>query len=121
MDTQQLKLGIGFVLVQNGRRTEAEILPPIYQALKAVAHMPFAVLLMFDQSDFQPLSDTRVSELRENRKLIVGAHVKIIRKGQAATAAGHPRAYALDHCESSGFSLLLWRAKSGIIRRVKYW
>src|SRR5262245_29808341 len=65
--------GTNAVLVQNGTRTEAEILPPIYQALKAVAHIPFAVFLMFDQSDFQPLSDARVSELRDYRKLIVDA------------------------------------------------
>jgi hypothetical protein len=65
--------GTNAVLVQNGTRTEAEILPPIYQALKAVAHIPFAVFLMFDQSDFQPLSDTRVSEICDYRKLIVDA------------------------------------------------
>ena len=35
--------GANAVLVQNGTRTEAEILLPIYQALKAVAHIPFAV------------------------------------------------------------------------------
>ena len=61
------------VLVENEIRTEAEILPPTYEALKAVAHIPFAVFLMFDQSDFQPLSDTRVSELCEYRTLIVDA------------------------------------------------
>ena len=65
--------GTNAVLVQNGTRTEAEILPPIYQALKAVAHIPFAVFLMFDQSDFQPLSDTRVSEICDYRKLIENA------------------------------------------------
>ena len=65
--------GTNAVLVQNGTRTEAEIPPPIYQALKAVAHIPFAVFLMFAQSDFQPLSDARISELRDYRKLIVDA------------------------------------------------
>jgi hypothetical protein len=65
--------GANAVLVQNGTRTEAEILPPIYQALKAVAHIPFAVFLMFGQSDFQPLSDAKISELRDYRKLIVDA------------------------------------------------
>jgi hypothetical protein len=65
--------GTNAVLLQNGIRTEAEILPPIYQALKAVAHIPFAVFLMFDQSDFQPLSDTRVSEICDYRNLIEDA------------------------------------------------
>ena len=73
--------GSNAVLVQNGRRTEAEILPPIYQALKAVAHIPFAVFLMFDQSDFQPLSDARVSELRDYRKLIVDARKSLSTRG----------------------------------------
>ena len=73
--------GSNAVLVQNGRRTEAEILPPIYQALKAVAHIPFAVFLMFDQSDFQPLSDARVSELRDYRKLIVDARESLSTRG----------------------------------------
>jgi|tagenome__1003787_1003787.scaffolds.fasta_scaffold20628245_1 hypothetical protein len=69
------------VLVRNGTRTEAEILTPMYQALKAVAHIPFAVFLLFDQSDFQPLSDSRVSELREYRKLIVDARETLSTRG----------------------------------------
>src|SRR4029453_2754543 len=73
--------GANAVLVQNGTRTEAEILPPIFQALKAVAHIPFAVFLMFDQSDFQPLSDARVSELRDYRRLIVDARDSLPTRG----------------------------------------
>jgi hypothetical protein len=73
--------GANAVLVQNGTRTEAEILPPIFQALKAVAHIPFTVFLMFDQSDFQPLSDARVSELRDYRKLIVDAGETLSTRG----------------------------------------
>jgi hypothetical protein len=65
--------GTNAVLVRNGKRTEAQIQPPIYQALKAVAHVPFAVFLMFDQSDFGPLTEERVAELRDYRKLIVDA------------------------------------------------
>src|SRR5881392_2055556 len=61
------------VLVRNGKRTEAQIQPPMYQALKAVAHIPFAVFLMFDQSDFGQLTEARVAELRDYRKLIVNA------------------------------------------------
>src|SRR5262245_22156873 len=48
--------GTKVVLVRNGKRAEAEIQPPIYQALKAVAHIPFAVFLMFDQSEFGHLT-----------------------------------------------------------------
>jgi hypothetical protein len=65
--------GTKVVLVRNGKRAEAEIQPPIYQALKAVAHIPFAVFLMFGQSDFGELTEERVAELRDYRKLIVDA------------------------------------------------
>ena len=65
--------GSHMVLVRNGKRTEAQIQPPIYQSLKAVAHIPFAVFLMFDQSDFGELTEERVAELRNYRKLIVNA------------------------------------------------
>src|SRR6266576_6271583 len=59
--------GSHIVLVRNGKRTEAQIQPPMYQALKAVAHIPFAVFLMFDQSDFGELTEERVAELRNYR------------------------------------------------------
>ncbi|MFZ0916902.1 MAG: hypothetical protein WAN04_08425 [Candidatus Udaeobacter sp.] len=65
--------GSNVVLVRNGKRTEAQIQPPIYQSLKAVAHIPFAVFLMFDQSDFGRLTEARVAELHDYRKLIVNA------------------------------------------------
>jgi hypothetical protein len=32
--------GSNLILVRNGKRTEAQILPPIYHSLKAVAHIP---------------------------------------------------------------------------------
>jgi len=65
--------GVKAVLVRDGKKTEAEIQPPLYQALKAVAHIPFAIFLMFDQSNFGGLTDARVAQLRDYRKLIVDA------------------------------------------------
>jgi hypothetical protein len=73
--------GTNLVLVRNGKRTEAQIQPQIYQALKAVAHIPFAVFLMFDQSDFGQLTDERVAELRDYRKLIVDAQSSLGDRG----------------------------------------
>jgi len=73
--------GTHVVLVRNGKRTEALIQPPIYQALKAVAHIPFAVFLMFDQSDFGQLTDERIAELRDYRKLIVDAQSSLADRG----------------------------------------
>ena len=73
--------GTQMVLVRNGKRTEAQIQPPIYQSLKAVAHVPFAVFLMFDQSDFGQLTEERVAELRNYRKLIVNAQTSLSDRG----------------------------------------
>ena len=73
--------GSNIVLVRNGKRTEAQIQPPIYQALKAVAHVPFAVFLMFDQSDFGELTEERIAELRGYRKLIVDAESSLGDRG----------------------------------------
>ena len=73
--------GSHMVLVRNGKRTEAQIQPPNYQSLKAVAHIPFAVFLMFDQSDFGQLTEGRVAELRNYRKLIVNAQSSLGDRG----------------------------------------
>jgi hypothetical protein len=73
--------GSNVILVRNGKRTEAQILPPIYHSLKAVAHIPFAVFLMFDESDFGQLTEARVAELRDYRKLIVDAQSSLGARG----------------------------------------
>ena len=77
--------GAKAVLVRNGKRTESEIQQPVYQALKAIAHIPFAVFLMFDQSDFGPLTDERITELRDYRKLIVDARSSLGDRGFSET------------------------------------
>jgi hypothetical protein len=71
--------------VRDGKKTEAEIQPPLYQALKAVAHIPFAIFLMFDQSDVGPLTDQRIAELRDYRKLIVDARSSLGDRGFSET------------------------------------
>jgi hypothetical protein len=73
--------GTNVVLVRNGKRIEAQIQPLIYQSLKGLAHIPFAVFLMFDQSDFGQLTDERVAELRDYRKLIVDAQSSLSDRG----------------------------------------
>jgi hypothetical protein len=73
--------GSNVALVRNGKRTEAQIQPPIYQSLKAVAHVPFAVFLMFHQSNFGQLTGERTAELRDFRKLIVNAQSSLCDRG----------------------------------------
>jgi hypothetical protein len=61
---------------------------PVFESASAFARLysplnafPFAVFLMFDQLDFQPLSDARVSELRDYRRLIVDARDSLPTRG----------------------------------------
>jgi hypothetical protein len=76
--------GTKAVLTRDGKKTEAEIQPPIYQALKAIAHVPFAVFLMFDQ-DSGELTDERVAQLHDYRKLIVNAKSSLGDRGFSGT------------------------------------
>ena len=73
--------GTNVIFVRNGKRTEAQIQPPMYQSLKAVAHIPFAVFLMLDQSNFGQLTEARVAELRDYRKLIANAQSSLGDRG----------------------------------------
>jgi len=73
--------GNDVVLLKNGQRTTAEILPPIYHSLKAIAHIPFAVFLIFEQLGTGTLTDARIAELQEYRKLIVAAQDSIGKRG----------------------------------------
>jgi hypothetical protein len=57
----------------------------MYQALKAVAHIPFAVFLIFDQSDSGELTEERLAELRDYRKLIVDAKSSLDGRGFSET------------------------------------
>jgi hypothetical protein len=77
--------GTNVILARNGKRTEAQTQPPIYQSLETVAHIPFAVFLMFDQSDFGQLTKARVAELRDYRKLIVNAQLTLGDRGFSDT------------------------------------
>ena len=69
------------ILQRKGQRTEAEIVPPIYSSLKAIAHIPFAVFLIFGQTGSDSLSDTRIVELQDYRKLIVAARDSLGSRG----------------------------------------
>jgi hypothetical protein len=69
------------VLQRNGQRTEAEILPPMYLSLKAIAHIPLAVFLVFEQLGNDQLTDARVEELQGYRKLILAARESLGQRG----------------------------------------
>ena len=77
--------GTKAVLVRDGKKTEAEIQPAMYQALKAVAHIPFAVFLLFDESDFRELTEERIIQLRDYRKLIADAKSSLGDRGFSET------------------------------------
>ena len=69
------------ILVRNGTRTETQLLPPIYDSLKAIAHIPFAIFLTFNQSAGQKLADDRLAKLANYRKLIIGAKDSLSDRG----------------------------------------
>src|SRR5258708_5880174 len=69
------------VLQRNGQRTEAEILPPMYLSLKAIAHVPLAVFLVFEQLGNDKLTDSRIAELQGYRKLILAARESLGQRG----------------------------------------
>jgi len=73
--------GNNVVLLRNGQRTESQLLPPIYHSLKAVAHIPFAVFLIFSQSVTDRITDERVTELQRYRELIEGARADTYERG----------------------------------------
>src|SRR5882724_9954336 len=52
------------VLQRKAQRSEAEILPPVYNSLKAIAHITLAVFLTFDQLGNDKLTDARITELQ---------------------------------------------------------
>jgi hypothetical protein len=63
--------GDNMILRRDGERTEVHLTPPIYQALKAVAHIPLAVDVMTSAfAGIEKVADPELSELREYRKLV---------------------------------------------------
>jgi len=73
--------GNNVVLIRDGQRSEAEILPPMYHSLKAIAHIPFAVFLIFEQLGNDTLTDARMAELQNYRKLILAAQDSLSWRG----------------------------------------
>jgi hypothetical protein len=61
------------VLIRNGQRTEAKVVPPLYHRLKAVAHGPLAVYLTLSNVGSEKIEDSKIPEIRQVRTVAKAA------------------------------------------------
>jgi hypothetical protein len=76
-----LASGDTLVLFRDGQRTEAEVTPPAYHALKAVDHVPLALYVQLAPAGDGPLDETRVAGLRRYRELVAAARGSLEGRG----------------------------------------
>jgi hypothetical protein len=55
--------------------------PPIYHSLKAVAHIPFAIFLIFEPLGADRMTDERMAQLQHYRELIIAARASLGGRG----------------------------------------
>src|SRR5262245_29399782 len=60
--------GDDLVLLRDGRRTEAKVIPAIYHTLKTVSHIPLAIYAMTAPVADVPLDDARRAGIRQYRE-----------------------------------------------------
>lgn len=65
--------GDDLVLRKNGKRTVVRVIPPEYHALKCVAHTTLALCTHLSHDPGKPLSEARLTALREYRTLMAAA------------------------------------------------
>ncbi len=61
------------VLIHDGKRTEAKVIPALYHHLKAVSHIPLAIYVALAPFGNDPLDANRLSQLRDLRARIATA------------------------------------------------
>jgi hypothetical protein len=139
--------GDNLVLVRDGKRTEARVIPEAYHALKAVSHVPLAAYVLLHPAG-EVLNDETKSALRALRQQAAWAQERLKTEGVPETALGHQKEIlspALDFidkhlkagtvkpAELTAFArsmgpLLLWNAEEaarlelqGLDRQVHAW
>lgn len=58
------------VLIRNGQRAEATVIPPLYHRLKSVSHIPLAIFVALAPYGDRPLDEARRAGLRQFRSRI---------------------------------------------------
>jgi len=79
-----LSSGDSLILLRNGQREEAQIRPPLYHQLKAVAHIPLAIYVLLAQDVDAPLSPERLQTLTHYRDLLTAARNSLTDRGLSA-------------------------------------
>jgi hypothetical protein len=85
-------------LLQNKSRIEADVIPPLYQHLKAVAHSPMAVYLTIAPFRAERLTVDQMTEVLQLRDLVKKAMNAIPNKGFSKTQLDRQR-QILNQCQ----------------------
>jgi hypothetical protein len=78
--------GDDLVLLHNGKRTQAKVIPEIYHTLKVISHVPLAIYVMLVNETKQPLDNRCLTELRSYRDKVVKAESALEKWGLAREA-----------------------------------
>jgi hypothetical protein len=73
--------GDDLVLLRDGKRTSARVIPDVYHTLKAISHVPLSIFVILPQKSDSPLGDELSARLRNYRKRVVQAQSSLADKG----------------------------------------
>jgi hypothetical protein len=73
--------GDNLVLLHNGKRSEARVVPEVYHTLKAISHVPLAVYVMLVQLEDVPLDRECLEGLRAYRERLIRAEPSLKDRG----------------------------------------
>lgn len=79
------------ILLHQGRRAEATVIPPLYHRLKAVSHIPLALYLALAPHGEAPPDAARLARLREFRSKIVAVEGALDGSGMDADQLARSR------------------------------
>jgi hypothetical protein len=85
------------VLIHDGKRTEAKLIPALYHHLKAVSHIPLAIYVALAPFGSTPLDADRLSRVRELRTRVVATTESLGRSGFNAEQSQRSR-FLLERC-----------------------
>ncbi|WP_435009721.1 hypothetical protein P12x_000969 [Tundrisphaera lichenicola] len=85
------------ILLRDGRRTAATVIPPRYHRLKSISHIPLALYVALAPWGDGPIDEARLNKLRSLRTRILAVSGSIDGLGFEAAQASRSR-QLLEHC-----------------------
>ena len=85
------------ILIHEGRRTEVNVIPPLYHRLKAVSHIPLAIYVALEPFGNVPIDEDRLSRLRSFKARITAVVQSLDRSGLTVEQSHRARAL-LEQC-----------------------